>query len=196
MPTIFGDFIEFFPPEQDSLELQFTPSSYSIRKRWHSHRLSAQFIAEYFTNFLPIEEGLPLSERRIRESKGAVSYIANELLENAMKFNDETSLYKVRFGIHFIGDSAMTAAIFATNSIKPGCVDSFQSFIKVLLAGDPSVLYLQQIEKSAEANDGTSGLGLLTMIQDYGAKVGWRFETIEGHRPTMTVTTMAQIAVQ
>lgn len=191
----FGDFIAQFPPEQDSLELTFTPSSHPIRKRWRNHRLSAYFVADYFTNFLPVDEDNLNHKKRIKDGKGAVSYVANELLENAMKFNDEASHYKVRFGIHFMEGSTITAAIFATNSIKPDRVAQFQEFIQDLLSGDPSALYLQQVEKSAETGDEMSGLGLLTMINDYGAKLGWRFETIAGDRPTTTVTTMAQINV-
>lgn len=195
MSELFGDFIEQFPPEQDSLELKFTPSSHPIRKRWRTHRLSAYFVADYFSNFLPVDENDPHSTRRIKESKGAVSYVANELLENAMKFNDEQSQYKVRFGIHFMEESEITAAIFATNSIQADRVAPFQGFIQEVLTGDPSELYLQQIEKTAAAGDDSSGLGLLTMINDYGAKLGWRFETIAGDRPTIIVTTMAQIQV-
>jgi len=98
----FGDFVKEFPPEQDCLELKFTPSSHPIRKRWRTQRLSAHFVADYFTNFLPVDEEDPTSEKRIKESKGAVSYVANELLENAMKFNEESFYYQVRFGIHFV----------------------------------------------------------------------------------------------
>lgn len=203
MSDILGDFIEQFPPEQDSLELQFTPNSHPIRKRWRTHRLSAHFVADYFTNFLPLDEDDPNSERRVKESKGAVSYVANELLENAMKFNDEASHYKVKFGIHFFGDLEIYAVIFATNSIRPDRLEPFQAFIQELLSGDPNDLYIQQVEKSAETGSETSGLGLLTMINDYAAKLGWRFETSQGdlqgdlsaNRPTITVTTMAQIKV-
>jgi hypothetical protein len=205
MTEILGDFIEQFPPEQDSLELKFTPSSAPIRKRWRSHRLSAHFTADYFSNFLPIDDDDPISEKRIKESKGIVSYIANELLENAMKFNDEASQYKVRFGIHFIESSGIVAAVFATNSIKPSMVEPFQAFIKTLLSSDLDELYMQQVERSAETDSETSGLGLLTMMNDYAAKLGWRFETMMNtdwgdrataiSQPVITVTTMAQIKI-
>lgn len=192
---LFGNFIEDFPPEQDCLELRFTPSSHPIRKRWRSHRLSAHFVADYFSNFLPVDDDDPGAERRIKESKGAVSYVANELLENAMKFNHGASSYKVRFGIHFLGLGEITAVIFTTNSIDPERLDSFQAFIQELLSSDPNELFIQQVEKSAEADAETSGLGLLTMLNDYGAKLGWRFETRDSGVPCIIVTTMAQIKV-
>ncbi|MEA5565372.1 DUF6272 family protein [Anabaena sp. UHCC 0399] len=192
---LFGDFISDFPPEHDSLELSFTPSSRPIKQRWRNNRLSAHFFADYFTNFLPLDENEQNQEKIIKESKSAVSYVANELLENAMKFNDDISSYKVRFGIHFLNDSdSVTAVIFASNSIRPGGEAKLRKFIEELLASDTHEMYVRQIEKSAEEN-GSSGLGLLTMINDYSAKIGWRLETIQKESLIMAVTTMAQIKV-
>ncbi|MBD2363904.1 ATP-binding protein [Anabaena minutissima FACHB-250] len=192
---LFGDFISEFPPEHDSLELSFTPSSRPIKQRWRNNRLSAHFFADYFTNFLPLDENEPNQEKIIKESKSAVSYVANELLENAMKFNDDISNYKVRFGIHFLNDAdSVTAVIFASNSIRPGGEAKLRKFIEELLASDTHEMYVRQIEKSAEEN-GSSGLGLLTMINDYSAKIGWKLETIQQESLIMAVTTMAQIKV-
>src|SRR4028118_839503 len=176
MPQIFGDFVESFPLAQDSLELTFTPHSLPLKKRWRSNRLSANFMADYFSNFLPVDEDDPAQKRRIKESKGAVSYVANELLENAIKFNDRGTNFKIKFGIHFIGETEVTAVIFASNSVNSEGANKLKEFIKEILASDPNELYLQQLEKNAESESDTSGLGLLTMINDYSAKIGWKFE--------------------
>ncbi|AFZ12723.1 hypothetical protein Cri9333_1839 [Crinalium epipsammum PCC 9333] len=196
MSQIFGNFVESFPPEQDSLELTFTPNSLPIKKRWRSNRLSAHFIADYFSNFLPVDEEDPTHERRIKESKGAVSYVANELLENAMKFNNPTSKFKIKFGIHFIEEFEVTAVIFATNSVNAEGLEKFQRFIQELLSSDPEELYVQQIEKSTEEeNSEASGLGFLTMINDYSAKLGWKFEIVQEDPKILTVTTMALVPI-
>ncbi|MBD1830693.1 DUF6272 family protein [Microcoleus vaginatus GB1-A2] len=196
MPQIFGDFVESFPPEQDSLELTFTPSSLPIKKRWRSNRLSANFMADYFSNFLPVDEDDPAQERRIKGSKAAVSYIANELLENALKFNDQATKFKIKFGIYFMEQADVTAVLFATNSVSAEGVDKFQSFIQELLSSDPEELYVQQIEKSAEdENSGASGLGLLTMLNDYSAKLGWKFEIVQKDPKMIAVTTMVIVPV-
>jgi hypothetical protein len=192
---IFGDFIQQFPPEHDSLELTFTPSSRPIKQRWRNNRLSAHFVADYLSSFLPVDEDDASSEKRIKQSKGAVSYVANELLENAIKFTDDTSSYKVKFGIHFIEEVEVTAVIFASNCAKSEVANKLQEFIKELLSSDPNDLYLEQLEKNAETESETSGLGLLTMINDYSAKIGWRFETIPGNVDAILVTTVAQITV-
>jgi len=196
MPQIFGDFVESFPPVQDSLELTFTSNSLPIKKRWRSNRLSANFMADYFSNFLPVDEDDIAQKRRIKESKGAVSYVANELLENAIKFNDRGTNFKIKFGIYFIAEADMTAVLFATNSVSAEGLDKFQKFIQELLCSDPEKLYVQQIEKSAqEENSGESGLGFLTMINDYSAKLGWKFEIVQKEPKMIAVTTMVLVPV-
>ena len=196
MPQIFGDFVESFPLAQDSLELTFTPNSLPLKKRWRSNRLSANFMADYFSNFLQVDEDDPAQKRRIKESKGAVSYVANELLENAINFNDRGTSFKIKFGIYFIEEADMTAVLFATNSVSAEGLDKFQKFIQELLCSDPEKLYVQQIEKSAEEeNSGASGLGFLTMINDYSAKIGWKFEIVQKEPKMIAVTTMVLVPV-
>jgi hypothetical protein len=196
MPQIFGDFVESFPPAQDLLELTFTPNSLPIKKRWRSNRLSANFMADYFSNFLQVDEDDPAQKRRIKESKGAVSYVANELLENAIKFNNQGTNFKIKFGIYFIEEADLTAVLFATNSVSAEGLDKFQKFIQELLCSDPEKLYVQQIEKSAEEeNTGASGLGFLTMINDYSAKIGWKFEIVQKEPKMIAVTTMVLVPV-
>jgi len=196
MPQIFGDFVESFPRAQDSLELTFTPNSLPIKKRWRSNRLSANFMADYFSNFLQVDEDDPAQKRRIKESKGAVSYVANELLENAIKFNDRGTNFKIKFGIYFIEEADMTAVLFATNSVSAEGLDKFQKFIQELLCSDPEKLYVQQIEKTAQKeNSGESGLGFLTMINDYSAKLGWKFEIVQKEPKMIAVTTMVLVPV-
>lgn len=196
MPQIFGDFVESFPLAQDSLELTFTPNSLPIKKRWRSNRLSANFMADYFSNFLQVDEDDPAQKRRIKEGKGAVSFVANELLENAIKFNDRGTNFKIKFGIYFIEEADITAVLFATNSVSAEGLDKFQKFIQELLCSDPEKLYVQQIEKSAqEENSGESGLGFLTMINDYSAKLGWKFEIVQKEPKMIAVTTMVLVPV-
>lgn len=196
MSQLYGEFVEKFPPENDSLEITFTPSSRPIKQRWRNNRLSAYFVADYFITFLPLEEEIPGQEKRIRDSKGAVSYVANELLENAMKFNNNEVNQKIKFGIQFLDQPVVTAAIYTTNTVDPKIIDSFKAYVQHLLNSDPSELYLQQVEKSlTNSGEGSSGLGLITMLNDYSAKLGWKFERPVAHGDIITVTTMAQITV-
>ena len=61
---IFGEFIDQFPPEHDSLELTFTPSSRPIKQRWRNNLLSAHFVADYLSSFLPVTCSGPPSPRK------------------------------------------------------------------------------------------------------------------------------------
>ena len=196
MMKIFGEFLHQFPPDHDSLELTFTPTSRPIQKRWRNNRLSAHFVADYFSTFLPADVIESEQEARIKQSKGAVTYVANELLENAMKFNYEGANTQIKFGIHFLEQEEVTAAIFTTNSISIEGAQKFESFIQELLTEDPNELYIRQVENSAEdENNDASGLGLLTMLNDYQAKLGWKFEVLSEQPKIILVTTMAQVKV-
>jgi hypothetical protein len=199
MSQIFGEFIEEFPREYDSLELSFTSSSQLIKQRWRNNRLSAYFVADYCSNLLPIDKDAPQGEERIKSLKDAVSYVGNELLENAMKFNEGVKPYpqKVQFGIHFLEDiDKVTAVIFTKNNISIQKFEEFQAFIDKLLSADLNDLYLQQIQETAEdENSEASGLGLLTTINDYSAKLGWKFEPDPSNPQMIAVTTMAQVVV-
>ena len=198
---IFGEFIQQFPPEKDSLELTFTPTSVPLKKRWRNNRLSAHFIADYFTTFLPLDDGLEEQKKQIQESKCAVSYIANELLENAMKYNCEQAHSQIKFGIHFLNQERLIAVLFATNVISMKNQDKLQTFIGKLSSKDTETLYIEQLERNAlnecEHGEECSGLGILTMINDYNASLGWKFETIEQSEQEdfCVVTTMVQIEV-
>ena len=197
MSQVFGEFIEELPLEQDSLELSFTCCSQPVKKNWPNNRLSAFFVADYFSNLLPINEDETQAEERISERKNAVSYVGNELLENAMKFSEEIPPYTVKFGIHFLDElEEATVIMFTKNSITIPSFENFQAFIEELLSSDPNELYVQQIEKTAEdENSEASGLGLLTMINDYSAKLGWKFEPDPSNPQMIAVTTMAQVVV-
>ncbi|MDF0553809.1 DUF6272 family protein [Kamptonema sp. UHCC 0994] len=196
MSQVFGEFINDFPLH-DYLELSFTHSFNPSEKMWCNCRLSAYFLADYFSNLLPIDEDEDRGEERIKAMKNAVSYIGNELLENAMKFNEFSKHKRVNFGIHFLEDlERVTAIIFTKNSINSKKIEKFQAFIEELLSADLNELYVQQIEKAAASEQSeASGLGLLTIINDYSAKLGWKFESEPSAPQIIIVTTMAQIVV-
>jgi Uncharacterized protein conserved in bacteria len=57
-------------------------------------------------------------------------------------------------------------------------------------------MYIEKLEKNAADESSTdSGLGLLTMLNDYSAKMGWKFETVQKDPEVIAVTTMVQLTV-
>jgi hypothetical protein len=192
MIKTFGDFIEL-PASQEYLIIGFSPSSIPLKQRWRNNGLSADFMANYLATFFPGNEDDTSTIDRQAEIKSAVSYIANELLENAMKFNNETSEYPIDIKLQLESDGVIFSVV---NSISPQAVDKFQAYIQQLLASEPSELYIQQLEKNAVEESCTdSGLGLLTMLTDYSAKIGWKFQTVHKDPEVIAVTTMVQLRV-
>ncbi|MBP0015115.1 MAG: ATP-binding protein [Roseofilum sp. SBFL] len=191
MAETFGDYIDDLPESPEYLIIGFSPSSVPLKQRWRNNGLSADFLADYLTTFFPAKDDI--SEQQQAEVKSAVSYIANELLENAMKFNDETSEFPISIRLQVREDKI----IFTTsNSIPRQKVNKFQTFLKKIEQGDPQTLYLEQLESSAqEESSSNSGLGLLTMLNDYFAKLGWNFETVPDHPGVIKVTTMVQLPI-
>lgn len=186
MTKIFGDFIEDLPESQEYLTIVFSPGSVSLKQRWRANGLSADFIADYFTTFFP-------SSDTKEEVKSVVSFIANELLENAMTFNDDTAERPIRITLQLHKERLV---FLAKNSVNPQAVGKFQALIQELVTCDPGELYIRQLEKNAEDETRTgSGLGLLTMMNDYLAKLGWKFETVQKDPEVITVSTMVQLIV-
>ena len=193
MAQIFGNFSENLPNGQEYLTVVFAPSSTPLKQRWQNNSLSADFIAEYFANFFPETTENNIEINLKAEVKSAVSFISNELLENAMKFNDSTLQEPVTMTLQMYSDKLV---FFATNTVNPQRTIKFQQFIEELINSDPNDFYINQLEKNAEDEIiGSSGLGFLTMINDYLAKIGWKFETMKKEPQVDTVTTMVELTV-
>ena len=189
MEQIFGDFQEQEAGDEYLL-VRFSPTSLPLQQRWRNSGLSADFLAEYWAAFFPAHD-IP-SRNRQREVKGAINYIANELLENVMKFNYQSIDYAVGLGLYLYQDEFR---FYASNAVDPKQVDEFQHRIKLLLTEDIQELYLAQIERNVAEEGNGSQLGLLTMINDYGATIAWKFEAIALEPAFIVVTTMVRLQV-
>lgn len=207
--TTFGDY-QPKPESEEYLCLCFSASSLPLQQLWRNNGLSADFLADYFVTFFPAENG-EAQQRRQTEVRAAIAYIANELLENAMKYsqtNRDTMpasecgpIRAVSFGVH-LRDQHMI--FYVSNLMDGDKVQQFQELIDELLHCDIEARYFAQLEHNAlaasssnpsnnpAAND-HSFMGFLTMIHDYNARLGWRFEGINSE--TARVTTMVELAV-
>ena len=193
MTEIFGDFRNDLPVGQEYLTLVFSPSSVPLKQRWRTNGLSADFMADYFATFFPGNEGATCEADIQAEVKSAVSFIGNELLENAMKFSDETSQHPISLTLQMHRDRLV---FLTTNSVHPQAIAKLQAFIQELTNSDPSDLYFRYLEQNAsDESQSVSGLGLLTMINDYQAQLGWKFESIQKDPEAIAVTTMVQLKV-
>ncbi|EDN65508.1 conserved hypothetical protein [Beggiatoa sp. PS] len=145
-------------------------------------------MADYLTIFFPNEEN------KQEEIKSAVSFIANELLENMMKFHDKTSPYPVSIQLRLYANRHIFFC--ATNSISPQMVPPFQTHIQELMRHDPKELWTQNLINDVEQNyHNNSGLGLVTILMDYETKLHWKFETSQTHSDVTIVTTQIQLNI-
>lgn len=189
MAQVFGKFTEDFSDRSEFLVLGFSPSSLPIQLRWKTNGLSADFLGDYVKNFFPGDTSAALSKQT--EVRSAVSFIANELLENAMKYSYKEAGQPVNLEVNLFSDRLI---FLSKNSLHQNAIANFQSFIQEITTGDISEMYINQVEKSAINDDAeSSGLGYLTMIMDYEAKLGWKFEQAENNADVTIVTTLVEL---
>jgi hypothetical protein len=189
MAQVFGEFTEDFADRSEFLVLGFSPSSLPIQLRWRTNGLSADFLGDYVRNFFPGDTSANISKQD--EIRAAVSFIANELLENSMKYSDENAEQPINLEVHLFKDRL---TFVSKNSVNQHAIADFQSYLQEITTNDPSEMYINQVEKSA-ASDETenSGLGYLTMLMDYEAILGWKFDLAQNNPHVTIVTTMVQL---
>ncbi len=192
---LFGDFRENLPASEEYLTIGFSPGRRPLQKRWENNELSADFIADYYRSFHVDQQelkGAEADEIDIENVRDAVKYISNELFENSMKFQ-----------LHSMGVSAKIALslydeeiVFSiSNGVSKQQSVVFQEYIQRFINNDPQDLYFEIMRASArEENVEQSGMGLLSMVCDYGATLGWRFALTEDDACVL-VTTMVCLRV-
>jgi len=198
MKKLFGNFIEHLPKQEEYLTIGFSPSSLPLKERWENNGLSADFIADYFKNFYinKHKKNTEEDEFLIDNFRTTVKYIANELLENAMKFQDLSVPFTAKIQFSLYTDKLIFCV---TNGVTTQQAENFGSFIQQVNETDPEELYMNAMRanalKEAQGEESQSGLGLLSMICDYAAELAWKFEDVElddGSTVT-TVTTMVSL---
>jgi hypothetical protein len=173
--------------QEEFLSLQFNPTSIPLKERWRNNGLSADFMADYVTTFFPRVEDKPETSERQAEIKSAVSYIANELLENGMKYSNTEDSHPISISLYLLEHAILISEVNLATEMQAA---AYKAFILKLRESDPMDMYMEQLE--AKAMDyASSGLGFLTMINDYMAELAWKFATDSQGR--MVVTTEVTI---
>lgn len=138
---------------------------------WHHCTTTSEFIGDFFA-----DQGRS-NRLDFNESRHSIGYLVNELIENAVKFRAPGSI-KVEASL-----AGNRFDITVENYIAETTADSFKNFLAELTAHDPGELLIQRIEaNAADPQSSGSGLGLLTLMSDYGAHLGWEFSPFEEGR--------------
>ncbi len=218
MITILGDYFEpSLTLKQETLTLHFSPSNLPLKKRWENNEVSADFIAEYVKNFwighFETEECHCIEDEeysiRLENLHNSVKYISNELFENAMKFsywedpsrNKEDHTKDTEYNIEENTSAGVIISLSEDRLVFYIChittnnqAYKYLKFINTLLDSDVEKLYYETMKNSyKEKNINNSGLGILSMICDYSAILGWKFRQIT--ESLISTTTMVTLKV-
>lgn len=148
--------------EGDTLRLRFFDGPLELT--WSHCGTTAEFLGDFNADLA--------AKRKLdaNDARHSIAYLTNELLENAVKFRaggdvaTETSLANANFTLHIGNDTA------------PETATRFGALLAEITSRDPGELLIERIEANAADPDaGGSGLGILTLMNDYNATIGWRF---------------------
>ena len=186
----FGGFFELDEDRAgESLSRRFSPSSTPLQQRWRNNGLSADFLAGYVSTFLPADDNDAGAAGRKADVAAAVGYVANELLENAMKYGDAETGRPISMRLHL----EETRVIFhQTNTAAQPRVAALRAFIAELEQLGAADMLLKQMEAGGGENG--SGLGLLTMVADYGARLAFQIAEAENDGEAL-VTTQVELDI-
>ena len=178
---IMGEFTE---EEGQTLlsQTSLITNSADMMKNWRRVSLASDFLAKYYSYYFPYKE--KAKEKISRDTaENNISFIMNELIENTAKYSDaqdKTVTIKLLLLEHEI-------VFQVTNYVTPVMAESFSSLAREILESNPEELYIKRLEKNTESEGSDSGLGYLTLINDYGVTMGFKFEKKDTEKYQVTV---------
>jgi hypothetical protein len=150
---------------------------------WKHCAMTSDFVAEF------VALRYRASRSLYKEVRHNVGYLTNELIENAVKFRASGEILVEAT----VTDSAFRAKV--SNFVDRQTAERFQHLLSEITAGDPGDLLIERIEaNAADTGASGSGLGLLTLMSDYGAHFAWVFGSVDADRD-IPLETYASIAV-
>lgn len=130
---------------------------------WHHCSLTSDFLGDFFADHVKGSDDA-------REIRHSIGYLVNELLENAVKFRAPGDI-EIEAGFH---DTMFGLCVH--NRVHAATAERFQALLAEITSRDPGELLIERIERNAADPDShASGLGILTLMNDYGAQLGWKF---------------------
>ena len=150
---------------------------------WQHASATCEFLGDMFASHCA------KSGQDYADARHSIIYLVNELLENAIKFRSP-------------GDVAIAGSVESgnfevtvTNCASAEVASGFQSLLAEVTSRDPGDLLIERIEaNAADENSSASGLGILTLMNDYGARLGWNFREAPGGE-TVVLSTYATLTL-
>jgi hypothetical protein len=146
-------------------------SSTDMLQHWRRVSLSSDFLAKYYSFYFPYRE--KAKGRISREAaENSISFVLNELIENTAKYSN-TPQTAVRVRVLLL---ERTILLEVSNSVTAALADEFLATMREVLSANTEELYLRKLEANLEKTRSDSGLGFLTLINDYQVALGFKFE--------------------
>ncbi len=164
----------------DSLPLTLHLDRAHLNRTWPHVGKTADYLIEYLT----ADHTEPYRD----ESVSSAQYIANELLENAIKYATGTRICASS------GVLDHQWIMLVSHQADPGHRDNLQKFLDQLNDNTAEEVMMERILSNAQAPESSgSGLGLLTVMADHQARLGWRMYV----DPDLgeSIDTMARISI-
>ena len=178
---ILGQFTEE-PREKPLSQTSLTTSAADMLQNWRRVSLSSDFLARYYSYYFPYKEKAKQKISR-DEAENTISFVMNELIENTAKYadaGDKSVSIKIMLFEHEI-------VFQVSNYLSPALSESFISLAQEILVSNPEELYIRRLERNTESETGDSGLGYLTLINDYGIRLGFKFQKIDPELVQVTI---------
>ena len=165
MSVNFGEITQ--TNNEDSFRISVVLKEGQLGRSWKQAGVTSEFLGEILATH-GAKSNLDYSEGR-----HAIIYLVNELLENAIKFSLSGDI-EIRCSLE---RSSFEVAVI--NMINPETLTEFQALLEELTTQDPGDLLIERIEaNAADESSSGSGLGILTLMNDYGVRMGWHFSDL------------------
>ena len=173
---------EYLRSMNPGVAVTFHPDAFASLN-WSAGSRLVDFVSRYAGFFFDSPSTVYLDREEVED---AINYILLELVENALKYSLQGDDVDVALEMQL--DEVQFAVV---NPINTGDMSRLETTFHELYSDDPADLMVRRIEENAAAPDSlNSGLGLLTILSDYGATVAWQFsDSPQTKRARLTITT-------
>lgn len=161
--------------------------SLHTRPQWRAAHEVSQYVSRFLDKDLQRQCG---SLRMAQAMAATIAYAVSELMENAAK-------YSVPGTVELKADMQEDEVIVTLcHAVAPAHASRYRDRAVYISQHDPAELLLATVEHNAlSEGGGASGLGLLSLMSDYGARLGWLFEP-QDSGADVRVTTQARLSIK
>jgi hypothetical protein len=162
-----------------------------IRLHKRPHWAAAHELSQYVSRYLDADLQRQCGAANAAQTMAAdIAYAVSELMENAAKYSMSGAV-ELQATLHDDDVMVSLSHAVATAHAERYCMRAVD-----LCEHDPLELLMATVEhNAANAGEGGSGLGLLSLMSDYGARLGWAFEPL-ANASSVRVTTQVRLPLR